>query len=80
MKKYKVRFTKGNPIIKKSHAGLLHEDTGTPKGEPIPASKIVEAKNSDDPAVRKRAVFAANAAKWHGGGAGTKVVRAKVKA
>lgn len=53
--------------IKPSHKGMLHEDTGTPEGEPIPASKIQAAKNSSDPAVRKRAVFAQNAKKWNHG-------------
>lgn len=51
--------------IKPSHEGLLHEDLGVKKGKPIPAKKLAVAKNSDDPAVRKRAVFAENAKKWH---------------
>ncbi len=51
--------------IKKSHEGLLHKNTGTPAGKKIPAAKIASARNSPDPAVRKRAVFAANAKKWH---------------
>jgi hypothetical protein len=51
--------------IKPSHKGLLHKNTGTPAGQKIPASKIAAAKNSPDPAVRKRATFAANAKKWN---------------
>lgn len=51
--------------IKKSHQGLLHKNTGTPAGKKIPASKIASAKNSPSAAVRKRAVFAENAKKWH---------------
>lgn len=51
--------------IKKSHKGLLHKNTGTPEGKKIPAAKITAAKHSKDPAVRKRAVFAENAKKWH---------------
>ena len=50
--------------IKESHKGLLHEDTGTPTGEKIPAVKIKKAEHSPDPAVRKRAVFAENAKHW----------------
>lgn len=51
--------------IKPSHKGLLHKDTGTPAGKKIPAAKVAAAKNSSDPAVRKRATFAANARKWN---------------
>lgn len=50
--------------IKPSHKGLLHKDLGVPQGEKIPAKKIAAAKNSKDPAVRKRATFAQNAKKW----------------
>lgn len=59
--------------IKKSHEGLLHKDLGVKEGSPIPAKKLDAARNSDDPAERKRAVFAENAKKWHhaeGGRAG----------
>ena len=48
------------PLIKKSHKGLLHKDTGTPLGEKIPRAKLEAARNSPNPAVRKRAVFAEN--------------------
>lgn len=55
---YKVKFKK--PLIKESHRGLLHEDTGTPQGENIPKAKIEAAAHSRSPAVRKRAIFAEN--------------------
>lgn len=51
--------------IKPSHEGLLHEDTGTPAGKPIPESKLEDASESQDPKVRRRAVFAENAKHWH---------------
>jgi hypothetical protein len=51
--------------IKPSHKGLLHKNTGTPANQKIPAAKLAAAKNSPDPAVRKRATFAANAKKWN---------------
>ncbi len=57
----------GGIHIKPSHKGLLHEDLGVPAGSPIPAKKLAAAKNSDDPAERKRATFAANAKKWNHG-------------
>jgi hypothetical protein len=50
--------------IKKSHKGLLHKDLGVPQGQKIPASKLAAAKNSSNPAERKRATFAANAKEW----------------
>lgn len=50
--------------IKPSHKGELHEDLGIPKDKPIPLSRLMAAKNSKDPAERKRATFAANARKW----------------
>lgn len=50
--------------IKPSHKGLLHEDLGVPQGQPIPAAKLASAENSDNPAIRKRAVFAENAKSW----------------
>lgn len=51
--------------IKPSHKGLLHKNLGVPEGEKIPAGKLAAAKKSRDPAVRKRATFAANAKKWN---------------
>lgn len=53
--------------IKASHKGLLHKNLGVPAGKPIPAAKLAKAKNSSDPAVRKRATFAQNAKHWHHG-------------
>lgn len=53
--------------IKKSHEGLLHRDLHVPQGQKIPESKIEQAKNSPDPAVRKRANFAENAKHFHHG-------------
>jgi hypothetical protein len=47
-------------VIKKSHRGLLHKNLGVPEGEKIPAAKLEAARNSRDPAIRKRAVFAEN--------------------
>lgn len=54
--------------IKKSHRGLLHKDLGVKEGSKIPAKKLASAKNSSDPAVRKRATFAENAKHWNHGG------------
>jgi len=54
--------------IKPSHKGLLHRDTHTPAGEHIPAGKLAKAEHSEDPAVRRRAVFAENSKHWHHGG------------
>jgi hypothetical protein len=58
--------------IKKSHQGLLHKNLGVAQGKPIPAGKLAKAEKSPSPAVRKRAVFAANAKKWHHGGSKAK--------
>jgi hypothetical protein len=54
----------GSIHIKPSHKGLLHKDLSVAAGKPIPESKIQSAKNSSDPAVRKRATFAENAKHW----------------
>lgn len=59
---------KGGGIhIKKSHEGLLHKNLHVAGDKKIPASKLAKAKHSPDPAVRKRAVFAENAKRWHHG-------------
>ena len=50
--------------IKASHRGLLHKDLGVAEGKPIPSKKLHAALHSKDAAVRKRAVFAANAKNW----------------
>ncbi len=54
--------------IKASHQGLLHSDLGVKEGDKIPLGKLMKAKNSKDPAVRRRATFAANARKWNHAG------------
>lgn len=51
--------------IKKSKEGSLHRALGVPEGEKIPADKLNAALHSKDPAIRKKAVFAKNAAKWN---------------
>ena len=51
--------------IKESRQGLLHRNLGISENKPIPASRLQAAKNSDDPKIRRRAVFALNARKWH---------------
>lgn len=61
----KTGFKNGGSIkIKPSHKGLLHKDLGVKAGSPIPEKKLEKAKNSSDPAVRKRATFAENAKHW----------------
>lgn len=51
--------------IKASHKGLLHKDTGTPAGQPIPEDKLEQAAASKNPKIRRRAVFAENAKKFN---------------
>lgn len=61
----KRAYAKLNRIkILPSHKGELHRDLGVPEGEPIVEDALEDAKNSDDPAVRRRAVFAENARQW----------------
>lgn len=47
-------------LIKPSHRGLLHKKLGVPQGQKIPEAKIVAAKESKSPALRKEATFAQN--------------------
>lgn len=55
--------------INPAHRGELHRDLKVPQGEPIPVKKLAQARNSEDPAVRKRAIFATNAKHFkHTGG------------
>lgn len=62
------RRARGGGIhIKPSHKGLLHKDLGVAAGKPIPEKKLAKAKNSKNPAVRKRATFAENAKHWKHG-------------
>lgn len=51
--------------IKPSRKGELHRDLGVAKDHPIPVSKLMAAKHSRDPAVRRRATFALNAKSWN---------------
>lgn len=55
----------GGIHIKKSHQGLLHKNLGVAKGQKIPPKKLSKALHSDNPKVKKRAVFAENAKHWH---------------
>lgn len=57
----------GGIKIKPSHKGLLHKDLGVKTDKSIPEKKLVKAKKSSDPAVRKRATFAENAKHWKHG-------------
>lgn len=60
------KMKKGGGInIKPSHKGLLHKDLGVAKGKKIPEAKLEKAKNSSNPAERKRATFAENEKHWN---------------
>lgn len=50
--------------IKPSNEGLLHKNLGVKRSKKLTATELAAAKNSKDPAVRKRATFAMNARKW----------------
>ena len=54
--------------IKPSHKGLLHKDLGKKAGAKLSEKDLEKAKNSKDPAERKRATFAMNARSWNKGG------------
>ena len=54
--------------IKPKNKGKLHKELGVPAGKKIPAAALAHAKNSKNPAERKRATFAENAKKWNHGG------------
>lgn len=59
--------------IAKSKQGSLHTALGVPQGKPIPAAKLAAALKSPNPAIRKKAQFAANAKSWnHTGSKSTK--------
>jgi hypothetical protein len=58
------RFKRGVPLINPSHKGDLHSALGVKQGEKIPASKLAKAAHSDNPHLKKMAVFAKNARKW----------------
>jgi hypothetical protein len=50
--------------IRPSMHGELHRDLGIAQDHNIPVSKLMEAKHSKNPAVRRRAIFALNARKF----------------
>lgn len=50
--------------IKPANVGSLHSALGVPQGQKIPASKVAAAAGSSSPNLRKKAVFAKNAAGW----------------
>lgn len=57
--------SKEKPIrIKPSRVGSLHTALGVPQGQKIPPGKIASAANSSDANLKKKAVFAKNAAGW----------------
>lgn len=45
--------------------GALHKALGVKQGEKIPAKKIAKAAHSSNTLLKKRAIFAQNAKKWH---------------
>lgn len=51
--------------IKKSHRGLLHKKLGISQHKMIPLKELSKAKHSSSAKLRKEAVFAENARKWH---------------
>lgn len=46
--------------IKPSHRGLLHRNLGIPEGQKIPLKRLMAAKKSASPAIRKQDTFAVN--------------------
>lgn len=54
----------GSIKIKPENKGKLHKELGVPEGKKIPGAKLEKAKNSSNPAERKRAIFAENAKKF----------------
>lgn len=53
--------------IKKSREGSLHAAIGVPTNTKIPERKLLAAKNSKSPSLRKKATFAMNARSWNKG-------------
>jgi hypothetical protein len=47
------------------HPGALHRQLNVPQGQKIPARKLVAARKSSDPALRRRAVLAKTLAGFH---------------
>jgi len=58
-------MSKSGIHIKASHKGLLHKDLGVKSGKKLTSKQITKGEHSKSAAVRKRAVFAANARKWN---------------
>jgi DNA-directed RNA polymerase subunit RPC12/RpoP len=58
-KKKTPNFLKG---LKK---GALHKELGVPEDKNIPQGKLEKASHSEDTLLKKRAIFAKNAKKWH---------------
>lgn len=50
--------------INPDHKGNLHKALNIPEGQEIPLEHLKQAKNSDDPEIRKMANFALNARGW----------------
>lgn len=48
------------PMIKPSHKGMLHKEMGIPQDQKIPMDRLMAAKNSSNPKIRKQANFAIN--------------------
>lgn len=69
VKKEKAK-SKSPMEINPSHKGLLHKDLGVKQGAPIPEKKLEKGLHSNDPAEKKRAVFAENAKHWNHGNHG----------
>jgi len=63
-----MRRKKSSIKIKPANRGKLRAGLKAKKGKKIPVSSLMKAKNSKDPAMRKRAVFALNARKFKKGG------------
>ena len=55
------------PHIKPKNKGKLHRALGVSIHEPIPIARIMKAKKSKSPALRKEATFAENAKHWNHG-------------
>ena len=55
------------PEIKPQNRGKLHKKLGIAVDKPIPIARIMKAKKSASPALRKEAVFAENARDWNKG-------------
>lgn len=53
--------------IKPENKGKLHRELGVAAGKKLTGKEITKAKDSSNPAERKRATFAANARKWNKG-------------